>query len=142
MHASCAASRPLTSALCRLEAYAALTSLRARRWADSSTRAVSVHFTLYNPPTRLFSCVTLSAELHPAGGLTLSSLVESVLVFHSDSAPRSHFILPEVSSPAARPPHRAQGHRAGTLHPTGLMPATHPPSTQPLPCPQHTAGIH
>ncbi|XP_074197173.1 polycystin-1-like protein 1 isoform X1 [Rhinolophus sinicus] len=80
----------------RLEAYAALTSLRACRWVDSSTRAVSVHFTLYNPPTRLFSCVTLSAELHPVGDLTLSSLVESVIVFHSDSAPRSHFILPEL----------------------------------------------
>ncbi|KAF6301987.1 polycystin 1 like 1, transient receptor potential channel interacting [Rhinolophus ferrumequinum] len=80
----------------RLAAQAALTSLRARRWVDGSTRAVSVHFTLYNPPTLLFSCVTLSAEMRPTGGLTLSSLVESVVVFHSDPAPRFHFILPEL----------------------------------------------
>ncbi|KAM5204048.1 polycystin-1-like protein 1 [Hipposideros larvatus] len=79
----------------RAAAHAALTGLRARRWVDGSSRAVSVHFTLYNPPTRLFSRVTLSAEMLPAGRLALSSLVESVVVFHSDSAPRYHLTLPE-----------------------------------------------
>lgn len=46
-----------------------------------------MHFTLYNPPTQLFSSVSLSAEMLPTGGLTLSSLLESVTIFCSDSAP-------------------------------------------------------
>ncbi|XP_024602825.1 polycystic kidney disease protein 1-like 1 [Neophocaena asiaeorientalis asiaeorientalis] len=65
----------------------ALTGPRASGWIDHSTRAVSVHFTLYNPPTQLFSSVSLSAEMLPTGGLTLSSLLESVTIFCSDSAP-------------------------------------------------------
>lgn len=89
----------LTCMLCRPTARAVLTGLRARRWVDHRTRAVSVHFVLYNPPTRLFSSVSLHAELLPAGGLTLSPLVESVTIFHSDPAPRYHLLLPQVSSP-------------------------------------------
>ncbi|XP_014386012.1 PREDICTED: polycystic kidney disease protein 1-like 1 [Myotis brandtii] len=81
----------------RPAARAVLTGLRARRWVDHRTRAVSVHFVLYNPPTRLFSSVSLRAELLPARGLTLSPLVESVTVFHSDSAPRYHLLLPQLA---------------------------------------------
>ncbi|XP_028345255.1 polycystin-1-like protein 1 [Physeter macrocephalus] len=67
----------------------ALTGPRASGWIDNSTRAVSVHFTLYSPPAQLFSSVSLSAEMLPTGGLTPSSLLESVTVFCSDSAPAS-----------------------------------------------------
>ncbi|XP_012590609.1 PREDICTED: polycystic kidney disease protein 1-like 1 [Condylura cristata] len=74
----------------------ALTKLRASRWMDHSTRAVSLHFSLYNPPTRLFSSVSLSAEVLPTGGLTLSSMVESFMVFYSDSAQWYHLLLPEL----------------------------------------------
>uniref|UniRef100_L7N175 Polycystin-1-like protein 1 n=1 Tax=Myotis lucifugus TaxID=59463 RepID=L7N175_MYOLU len=81
----------------RPAARAVLTGLRARRWVDHRTKAVSVHFVLYNPPTRLFSSVSLRAALLPAGGLTLSPLVESVTVFHSDSAPRYHLLLPQLA---------------------------------------------
>ncbi|KAK1334730.1 LOW QUALITY PROTEIN: hypothetical protein QTO34_004296 [Cnephaeus nilssonii] len=80
----------------RPAAHAVLTGLRARRWVDQHTRAVSVHFVLYNPPTRLFSSVSLRAELLPAGGLTTSLLVESVPIFHSDSAPRYHLLIPQL----------------------------------------------
>nr|KAF6419142.1 polycystin 1 like 1, transient receptor potential channel interacting [Rousettus aegyptiacus] len=73
----------------RSTALAALAQLRGRRWIDRGTRAVSVHFTLYNPPTRLLTSVSLRAEVRPAGGLALSSLVESVSVFRGDSA-RGH----------------------------------------------------
>ncbi|XP_014649096.1 PREDICTED: polycystic kidney disease protein 1-like 1 [Ceratotherium simum simum] len=79
----------------RPAARAALARLRASRWINCSTRAVSVHFTLYNPPTRLFSSVSLSAEMLPTGGLALSSLVESFHIFRSNSA-RYHLILPEL----------------------------------------------
>ncbi|XP_029089811.1 polycystic kidney disease protein 1-like 1, partial [Monodon monoceros] len=74
----------------------ALTGPRASGWIDHSTRAVSVHFTLYSPPTQLFSSVSLSAEVLPTGGLTLSSLLESVTIFCSDSAPLYHILLPEL----------------------------------------------
>ncbi|XP_058390759.1 polycystin-1-like protein 1 [Diceros bicornis minor] len=79
----------------RPAARAALARLRASRWINCSTRAVSVHFTLYNPPTRLFSSVSLSAEMLPTGGLALSSLVESFHIFRSNSA-RYRLILPEL----------------------------------------------
>ncbi|XP_047418103.1 polycystic kidney disease protein 1-like 1 [Sciurus carolinensis] len=80
----------------RPEAQAALTALRASRWIDRSTRAVSVHFTLYNPPTRLLTSVTLTVEVLPTGDLVPSSLVESFRIFHSDSALRYSLVLPEL----------------------------------------------
>ncbi|XP_054427290.1 polycystin-1-like protein 1 [Pteronotus mesoamericanus] len=81
----------------RHAAHAALTGLQAHRWADSSTRALSVRFVLYSPPTRLLSSVSLSAEATPAGRLALSAWVESFPVFRSDSAPRFHLLLPQLA---------------------------------------------
>nr|XP_012591425.2 polycystic kidney disease protein 1-like 1 [Microcebus murinus] len=80
----------------RSEAHAALAGLRASRWIDHSTRAVSVHFTLYNPPTQLFTSVSLSVEILPTGGLVPSSLVESFSIFRGDSALQHHLMLPEL----------------------------------------------
>ncbi|XP_066897745.1 polycystin-1-like protein 1 [Kogia breviceps] len=74
----------------------ALTGPRASGWIDHSTGAVSMHFPLYSPPSQLFSIVFLSAEMLPTGGLTLSSLLESVTIFCSDSAPLYHLLLPEL----------------------------------------------
>lgn len=105
--AGCISARPhpLTRVLCRPAASTALTSLRARRWVDRNTSAMSVHFTLYNPATHLFSSVALSTQLVPAEGLALSAQVESVAVFSSNSAPRWFpLLLPQVGSPATRPP--------------------------------------
>ncbi|XP_060026981.1 polycystin-1-like protein 1 [Erinaceus europaeus] len=82
--------------LCRPASRDTLTKLRASGWIDGSTRAVSLHFSLYNPPTRLFSSVSLNAELLPEGGLTFSPLVESFTIFPSDSSPRYHLILTEL----------------------------------------------
>uniref|UniRef100_M3Z3A2 Uncharacterized protein n=1 Tax=Mustela putorius furo TaxID=9669 RepID=M3Z3A2_MUSPF len=81
----------------RPAAHAALSGLRAHGWIDHSTRAVSVHFTLYNPPTRLLSSVSLRAELLPTGDLALSPLVQSLAVFGSDSALWSSPPLPELA---------------------------------------------
>ncbi|XP_037064734.1 polycystic kidney disease protein 1-like 1 [Peromyscus leucopus] len=80
----------------RREAHSALTALRANRWIDQGTRAMSVHFTLYNPPTRLLTSVTLSAELLPTGGLVPSSLVESFSIFHNASVPQYLLKLSEL----------------------------------------------
>ena len=67
-----------------------------------------MHFTLYNPPTQLFSSVFLSAEMLPTGGLTLSSLLESVTILCRDSAPLYHLLLPEASSLGPWPTHGTQ----------------------------------
>ncbi|VCW76967.1 unnamed protein product [Gulo gulo] len=95
----CGAGEPrvLSLGCTRPAAHAALSGLRARRWIDSSTRTVSVHFTLYNPPTQLLSSVSLCAELLPAGDLALSPLVQSLAVFRGDSAPWSSPMLPELA---------------------------------------------
>ncbi|XP_076794253.1 polycystin-1-like protein 1 isoform X1 [Arvicanthis niloticus] len=80
----------------RHEAHAALTALRASRWIDHSTGAMSVHFTLYSPPTQLFTSVTLGAEFLPTGRLVPSSLVESFSIFYSDSALKCLLMLSEL----------------------------------------------
>ncbi|XP_030652427.1 polycystic kidney disease protein 1-like 1 isoform X1 [Nomascus leucogenys] len=80
----------------RPEAHTALSRLRASTWIDRSTRAVSVHFTLYNPPTQLFTSVSLSVEILPTGSLVPSSLVESFSIFRSNSALQYHLMLPQL----------------------------------------------
>ncbi|KAM4875003.1 polycystin-1-like protein 1 [Thomomys bottae] len=81
----------------RSEANVGLAALRASQWIDQRTRAVSTHFTLYNPAARLFSSVTLSVEILPIGGLIPSLLVESFSIFHSDSAPQYYLMLPKLA---------------------------------------------
>ncbi|KAL1789670.1 polycystic kidney disease protein 1-like 1 [Sigmodon hispidus] len=80
----------------RHEAHSALTVLRANRWIDHRTRTMSVHFNLYNPPTRLFTSVTLGAELLPGGGLVPSSVVESFSIFYTDSVLQYLLMLSEL----------------------------------------------
>ncbi|XP_062034544.1 polycystin-1-like protein 1 [Lepus europaeus] len=82
----------------RREVQAALTGLRASRWIDRSTRAVSVHFTLFHPPSRLFTSVALGVEILPTGALVPSSQVDSVSVFRSDSALDHGLVLSELAS--------------------------------------------
>ncbi|XP_055994409.1 polycystin-1-like protein 1 [Sorex fumeus] len=73
-----------------------LLDLRARKWTDHGTRAVSIYFSLYNPPSQLFSSVSLTAEVLPTGRLTLSALVESFTIFHSNSSLQSYRTLLEL----------------------------------------------
>ncbi|XP_029442948.1 polycystic kidney disease protein 1-like 1 [Rhinatrema bivittatum] len=65
----------------RMEAYSTLLNLRRNRWLDGSTRAVAVEFALYNPPTNLFTAVSLLAEMPPSGGVIPSSFIESVRIY-------------------------------------------------------------
>nr|XP_023400399.1 polycystic kidney disease protein 1-like 1 [Loxodonta africana] len=80
----------------RPEAHAILTNLRANRWISRGTRAVSVHFTLYNPPTQLLTRVSLRMEVTPTGHLLPSSQVESASVFLSDSTLRYPLVFTEL----------------------------------------------
>lgn len=122
----CRGPPPGASLSCRLEAHAALTSLRASRWVDQHTRAMSVHFALYNPATQLFSSVSLSSEVLPAGDLAFSSVVESVTVFHSNSARWYLRTLPEVSPWPLHLPVERRAHASSLLPRAGHgMASTH-----------------
>ncbi|XP_078544308.1 polycystin-1-like protein 1 [Lissotriton helveticus] len=65
----------------RNEAFSRLLNLRNTKWIDRSTRAVIVEFALYNPPTNLFTSVTLLAEVPLFGGVIPSSNVQSVSIY-------------------------------------------------------------
>ncbi|XP_069072241.1 polycystin-1-like protein 1 [Pleurodeles waltl] len=65
----------------RNEAFSRLLNLRKNRWIDRSTRAVIVEFALYNPPTNLFTSVSLLAEIPLFGGVIPSSNVKSVSIY-------------------------------------------------------------
>lgn len=80
----------------REEVQAALSSLRASRWIDHSTRSVSVHFTLFHAPSRLFTSVSLGVEILPSGALIPSPQVDSVGILRSDSALGHCLMLSEV----------------------------------------------
>lgn len=88
----------------REEVQAALSSLRASRWIDHSTRSVSVHFTLFHAPSRLFTSVSLGVEILPSGALIPSTQVDSVGILRSDSALGHCLMLSEVSVLWLRPP--------------------------------------
>ncbi|XP_036410976.1 polycystic kidney disease 1 like 1 [Megalops cyprinoides] len=72
--------RPLRSA-----ASARLQELRGGGWLDRRTRTVLAQFTLYNPPTNLFTTVSLMAEQPATGGLLPSAFIQSVRVYQTAS---------------------------------------------------------
>uniref|UniRef100_F6UKS9 Polycystin-1-like protein 1 n=1 Tax=Monodelphis domestica TaxID=13616 RepID=F6UKS9_MONDO len=67
-------------------AYSILINLRNSGWIDKRTREIATHFVLYNPPTNLFTSVSLLAEVLPTGDIITSSLVESFSIYHFHSA--------------------------------------------------------
>uniref|UniRef100_A0A7N4P191 Polycystin-1-like protein 1 n=1 Tax=Sarcophilus harrisii TaxID=9305 RepID=A0A7N4P191_SARHA len=66
--------------------YSVLINLRNSGWIDKRTRKISMHFALYNPPTNLFTSVSLLAEVSPIGDFITSSVVESFSIYHTQSA--------------------------------------------------------
>ncbi|XP_067867286.1 polycystin-1-like protein 1 isoform X2 [Heterodontus francisci] len=76
----------------RHEAYATLLTLKETEWIDKNTRAVMVEFTLYNPPTNLFTTVSLLAEFPPLGGVLPSANIESVSIYQKNSV-LDYFIM-------------------------------------------------
>ncbi|XP_048464116.1 polycystic kidney disease protein 1-like 1 [Rhincodon typus] len=65
--------------------YATLLTLKETGWINQNTRAVMVEFTLYNPPTNLFTTVSLLAEFPPLGGVLPSARIESVSIYQKNS---------------------------------------------------------
>ncbi|XP_072431734.1 polycystin-1-like protein 1 [Chiloscyllium punctatum] len=71
---------------------ATLLTLKETRWINQNTRAVMVEFTLYNPPTNLFTTVSLLAEFPPLGGVLPSARIESVSIYQKNSVV-NYFIM-------------------------------------------------
>ncbi|XP_031759863.1 polycystic kidney disease protein 1-like 1 isoform X2 [Xenopus tropicalis] len=66
----------------RTEAYSALLRIQSQQWINHSTTALHVLFTLYNPPTNVFTVVLLQMEFPASGGVITSSLIESFKIYH------------------------------------------------------------
>ncbi|KAI1889028.1 hypothetical protein AGOR_G00174840 [Albula goreensis] len=69
----------------RSEASVQIQELWSRGWLDRYTRAVMVQFTLYNPPTNLFTTVSLLVEQPTTGGLLPSAFIDSVRLYQTSS---------------------------------------------------------
>ncbi|XP_073533023.1 polycystin-1-like protein 1 [Phyllobates terribilis] len=65
----------------RNEAHLALSNIRNQQWIDRRTRAFAVQFLLFNPPTNLFTMVSLLTELPVSGGIITSPHIDSVRVY-------------------------------------------------------------
>ncbi|XP_051784850.1 polycystic kidney disease protein 1-like 1 [Erpetoichthys calabaricus] len=70
----------LTLGRTRTEMIDTLTQLKSVGWLDKNTKAVVVQFTLYNPPSNLFTTVSLLMEIS-AGTVFSSTLIESANVY-------------------------------------------------------------
>ncbi|KAG2458200.1 PK1L1 protein, partial [Polypterus senegalus] len=64
----------------RTEMIDILTQLKSVGWLDKNTKAVVVQFTLYNPPSNLFTTVSFLMEIS-AGTVFSSTLIESANVY-------------------------------------------------------------
>ncbi|KAG9470271.1 hypothetical protein GDO78_018353 [Eleutherodactylus coqui] len=76
----------------RTEAHAALWKTREQQWVDRRTRAVLVQFLLYNPPTNLFTAVSLLTELPASGDIITSSRIDSISIYRI-TAPMDYVIM-------------------------------------------------
>ncbi|XP_069588362.1 polycystin-1-like protein 1 [Ranitomeya imitator] len=65
----------------RNETHLALSNVRNQQWIDRRTRAFAVQFLLFNPPTSLFTMVSLLTELPVSGGIVTSPHIDSVKVY-------------------------------------------------------------
>ncbi|KAM4026856.1 polycystin-1-like protein 1 [Anomaloglossus baeobatrachus] len=65
----------------RTEAHLALSDIRNQQWINRRTRAFAVQFLLFNPPTNLFTMVSLLTELPASGGIITSPHIDSVRVY-------------------------------------------------------------
>ncbi|MBN3291773.1 PK1L1 protein, partial [Polypterus senegalus] len=70
----------LTLGRTRTEMIDILTQLKSVGWLDKNTKAVVVQFTLYNPPSNLFTTVSFLMEIS-AGTVFSSTLIESANVY-------------------------------------------------------------
>ncbi|XP_040288532.1 polycystic kidney disease protein 1-like 1 isoform X1 [Bufo bufo] len=76
----------------RTEAYSALWNIRNQQWIDRRTRAFVVKFLLYNPPTNLFTMVSLLIELPFSGDIITSTHIDSVRIYQI-TALMDYFIM-------------------------------------------------
>ncbi|XP_068092562.1 polycystin-1-like protein 1 [Hyperolius riggenbachi] len=69
----------------RTEAYSTLLNIRNHKWIERNvgrSSAVALQFALYNPPTNLFTIISLLTEWSPSGCVVTSSVTESLRIYH------------------------------------------------------------
>ncbi|CAN2389593.1 Polycystic kidney disease [Pristimantis euphronides] len=76
----------------RAEAASSLWNARNQQWIDRKTRAFIVEFLLYNPPTNLFTMVSLLTELPASGDIITSSHIDSVTIYRTTTL-TDYFIM-------------------------------------------------
>ncbi|KAM3929202.1 polycystin-1-like protein 1 [Leptodactylus fuscus] len=76
----------------RTEAISTLQNIQNQQWIDRRTRAVVVQYLLYNPPTNLFTTVSLLTELPVSGNIITSAHIDSVRIYRNTS-PMDYFIM-------------------------------------------------
>ncbi|XP_070567047.1 polycystin-1-related protein-like [Ptychodera flava] len=69
----------------RLAASEQLQLLKEENWIDVNTRVVIVEFTLYNPPTNLFTSITLLLEMPGTGGVYPFPIIASVMLYRYET---------------------------------------------------------
>lgn len=77
---------------CRDQSLRQLRSLSSSYWLDDFTRAVFVEFTLFHPPTGLFTSVILFLEIPDTGGVTPGHSISSTYL-HKYTSRTDHFLL-------------------------------------------------
>uniref|UniRef100_A0A8C9W6B2 Polycystin-1-like protein 1 n=1 Tax=Scleropages formosus TaxID=113540 RepID=A0A8C9W6B2_SCLFO len=72
--------------------------LQDGEWFGQNTRAVAIQFTLFNPPTGLFTAVSLLVEQPIVGGLLPSTIIQSTRVYRTTGTLDRAVIAFEVSA--------------------------------------------
>ncbi|XP_077978738.1 polycystin-1-like protein 1 [Glandiceps talaboti] len=69
----------------RLAALDQIQFLKEENWIDVNTRLVIVEFTLYNPPTNLYTSVMLMVEMPGTGGVFPTPFIASVMLYRYET---------------------------------------------------------
>ncbi|KAG8442691.1 hypothetical protein GDO86_011472 [Hymenochirus boettgeri] len=65
------------------EAFSAMLRAQNQRWIDRKIKAFNVLFTLYNPPTNIFTIVSFLTEFSASGSIITSSSTESFTIYRT-----------------------------------------------------------
>ncbi|XP_029110685.1 polycystic kidney disease protein 1-like 1 [Scleropages formosus] len=76
-------NQAIKSELLQSAAVSRIQRLQDGEWFGQNTRAVAIQFTLFNPPTGLFTAVSLLVEQPIVGGLLPSTIIQSTRVYRT-----------------------------------------------------------
>lgn len=82
--------------ICRNESVLQIQRLASSHWMDDSTKAVFMEFTLFHPPTGLFTSVILYLEIPDTGGVTPGHSISSTYLYKYTSGTDNFLLFCEV----------------------------------------------